>query len=117
MNIEPGKVQNSCHNNSQKGPNLISGDLATEGPRVAGIGGAKWPRRPGDGRTSCSGEAEEKRGGSGRARQRRGSVERGRRHDVEEARRDGEGERVARRADAEEAQCGRGCVGRGGHAR
>uniref|UniRef100_A0A0D9ZHW9 Uncharacterized protein n=1 Tax=Oryza glumipatula TaxID=40148 RepID=A0A0D9ZHW9_9ORYZ len=144
MNIEPGKVQNSCHNNSQKGPNLISGDLATGGPRVAGIGGAKWRRRPGDGRTSCGGEAEDKRWGSWRASRRRGLVAdrrcRGRvaggkgvwwrgdlpeggrgdlvrRHDAEEARRDGEVERVARRVDAEEAQCGRGCGGRGGHAR
>uniref|UniRef100_A0A0E0DBT1 Uncharacterized protein n=1 Tax=Oryza meridionalis TaxID=40149 RepID=A0A0E0DBT1_9ORYZ len=109
----------------------VSGDLATGGPRVVGIGGAKRRQRPGDGKTSCGREAKDRRWGSWRASRRQGSVAdrryRGRvargegvrwrgdlpeggrgdlvqRRDAEEARRDGEVERVARRADAEEAR-------------
>jgi hypothetical protein len=41
------------------------GYLATGAPRAAGIGGAERRRRPGDGRTSCSGEAEDRGGRAG----------------------------------------------------
>uniref|UniRef100_A0A0D3GXU7 Uncharacterized protein n=1 Tax=Oryza barthii TaxID=65489 RepID=A0A0D3GXU7_9ORYZ len=41
------------------------GYLATGAPRAAGISGAERRRGPGDGRTSCSGEAEDRGGRAG----------------------------------------------------